>query len=129
MEWNGAQIGKVSQVEFYERRQKAEVILESGYFGKLRSDARVQIVQSEPPVMRIIGGDDAGHKIIESGGRIPFQSISDEGKLAGANLRALFHNVAGEFQDLWRAITDKKFLREIEERDRIAGSDAVPRTY
>jgi hypothetical protein len=129
VEWNGARIGKVSQVGYYERRQKADVVLENGYFGKLRSDARVQIVQSEPPVMRIIGGDDASHKIIESGSRIPIQSIGDEGRLAGTKLRSLFHGVAGEVHDLWRSITDKQFLRETEERDRIASSTSERSAY
>lgn len=129
VEWNGARIGTVSHVGYYERRQKAEVVLENGYFGKLRSDARVQIVQLEPPVMRIIGGDDASHKIIELGGRIPLQSIGDQSRLAGANLRSLFRDVAGEFHDLWRSIADKQFLRETEERDRIVSSTSDRNTY
>lgn len=129
VEWKGARIGKVSQVGYYDRREKAGVVLESGYFGKLRTDARVQIVQSEPPFIRVIGGDDASHKVIETGGHMPLQSIADEGKLAGANLRALFHDFASEFQDLWRTITDKKFLREIEEHDTIASNDSFRGAY
>lgn len=129
VEWNGARIGKVSQVGYYQRWQKADVVLENGYFGKLRSDARVQIVQLEPPVIRVIGGDDASQKIVEPGGRIPLQSISDKSRLAGANLRSLFRGVTGEFHDLWRSIADKQFLRETEERERIASRTCDGSTY
>ena len=129
VEWNGARIGSISKLDYYNRRQKAGVVLESGYSGKLRSDARVQIVQSETPFMRIIGGDDASYKILEPGDRMPIQSLGDEGKLAGVKLRAALHDVAGEFQDLWRTVTDKEFLRDIEERDRIVGNNSIRGAY
>lgn len=129
VEWKGACIGKVTQLGYYERRQKAEVILDNGYFGKLRSDARIQIVQSEPPVMRIIGGDDANYKILNSGQCIPVQSISDEGKMEGAKLRSFCHDIANEFEELWRSISDKRFLKDIEESESLALTQRTPKNF
>jgi hypothetical protein len=124
VEWNDARVGRVVKLGFQERRQRADILLDNGYRGRLHADARIQTEQSPSGKIRIIGGDDAREPILTRGDRIPVQSAGDEGRMAGASLKFFFHDFVDGLEDLWVSLRDKNFLREVEERDKYAAANS-----